>query len=136
MYGTSPSAPVLFSDSLADSPRFAWAPVFQYTTWGSGNGWQPIHSFTALYLDGIWFNCNGNGNGTLNENCGGKKGLEWYPGELADGTTHTGKNGGGALNLRLDQMTAITVPVGALPASIAGNYPGNVRGPFLTGLIR
>jgi hypothetical protein len=110
--------------------------VFQFSTWGSGNGWQPIHSFAALYIDGIWFNCNGNGTGNLTDDCGGKKGLEFYAGELIDGDTYTGKNGGGALNLRLDQLTAITIPVNALPASLAETFPGNTRGPFTTGLIR
>lgn len=134
--GPQASPPPLFIDDLADNPRFAWAPVFQFDTWGSGNGWQPIHSFLAIYLDGVWFNCNGNGNGSLNEACGGKKGLEWFPGELVDGSTHTGRASGSAINLRLDQVTAITIPTYALPESIADSFPGKVRGPFTTGLLR
>lgn len=135
-YSTLPNPPPLFTPAIADNPRFAWAPIFQFTTWGSGNGWQPIHSFLAIYLDGIWFNCNGNGTGSLTEACGGKKGLEWYPGELTNGATYTGRSSGSAINLRLDQVTAITIPTFALPQSVADSFPGKVRGPFTTGLLR
>ncbi|HVR33279.1 MAG TPA: Tad domain-containing protein, partial [Acidimicrobiia bacterium] len=61
-----PDLPHLFEDTIWESPRFMFVPQFHSTTWGSGNHWQPILGFRVVYLDTMWFNCNGNFNNTKN----------------------------------------------------------------------
>lgn len=126
----------LFTDDIVDSKRFGWTPRFHYTTWGSGTSWQPIHSFEVLYLDGMWFNCNGSGNGPNTEPCSGAKGVHFYPQENANGTILKAGNGPYGGNLRLDQMTAIPLPIEAMPAAVIDTYPGTKRGPFRVQIIR
>lgn len=130
------TAVALFKDSIADSKRFGWTPRFHHTSWGSGTTWQPIHSFEVLYLDGIWFNCNGSGSGPNTEPCTNTKGVHFYPQEFVNGTvlkSGAGPNGG---PLRLDQMTAFALPIEAMPQAVIDTYPGTKRGPFRIQLVR
>lgn len=131
-----PSPPPLFKASIADSARFGWTPRFHYTTWGSGTTWQPVHSFEVLYIDGVWFNCNGSGSGPNNEACTGAKGVKFYPQEYPNATILKSGAGPYGGNLRLDQMTAIVLPIEAMPQSVIDTYPGTKRGPFRVQIIR
>lgn len=130
------TATALFIDAIADSPRFGWTPRFHYTTWGSGTTWQPVHSFEVIYLDGVWFNCNGSGSGPNNEACTGAKGVKFYPQEYPNASILKSGSGPYGGNLRLDQMTAIVLPIEAMPQAVIDTYPGTKRGPFRVQIIR
>jgi hypothetical protein len=123
----------IFVDSLADSPRFGWAPQFIYDDWGSGKKWQPISTFQPVFLNGLWFNCNGNENSPDNtQTCdpdGSGKGFAFLPGygktPLCDG-----KYPSGCKNARLDQVSAFFMPHQLLPKTAQNTFPGTVRGPY------
>lgn len=127
----------LFDDRLDGNPRFGWVPQFHFNTWGSGNHWQPVKTYRMIYLDTIWFNCNGKYDPNKNdEACTGTKGLIFQPaGPSDDGDLQVG-NGGSMKQLRLDQISAFLLPDRAVPYSVASAYPGSVRGPFETVLTR
>jgi hypothetical protein len=130
------TAEPLFTDAIADNPRFGWAPRFHYTTWGSGTTWQPIHSFEVLYIDGVWFNCNGSGSGPNTEPCSGAKGVKFYPQEYPNATILKSGSGPYGGDLRLDQMTALVLPIESMPQSVVDEYPGTKRGPFRVQIVR
>jgi len=129
----------LFASSLDDNPRFGWVPQFHFTTWGSGTHWQPILTYRMVYIDTIWFNCNGKFDPAKNdEPCTGAKGLVFQPYmQTADpeSTLQVG-NGASMKELRIDQISAFLFPNAAVPTDVAENFPGNVRGPFEVVLTR
>ncbi len=134
----NPSNPeAIFDKSIMENPRFAWSPRFHFTDFGSGSSWQPIHSFEATYIDGVWFNCNGSATAPINSSssCAGNtpKGLQFYPGEYADGLV---MKAGASGNLRLDQVTAYVIPIEAMPDEVKDTYPGDLDGPFRVQLVR
>jgi hypothetical protein len=135
--GTGP----LFEDDLGESPRFGWTPQFHYTTWGTGTSWQPILRFVPVYLDGVWFNCNGNpntagsGDPCTADGTPAQPGLRIYPQEFADNST-IWDGGAQPRGLRVDQLSAVLLPLTALDDSMRDGYPGSVAGPFAVTLAR
>lgn len=120
----------LFADTVADNPRFGWVPQFHFTTWGSGNHWQPIKTYRMIYLDTIWFNCNGKYDPNKNdEACTGTKGLVWQPSGSDTSDLKVG-NGNNMRELRLDQISAFLLPNAAVSAEVASRFPGSLNGPF------
>jgi hypothetical protein len=137
-YEASGASTPLFSASLGANPRFAWVPQFHFTTWGSGSHWQPIREYRMIYIDTIWFNCNGKYDPNKNDEACGQsgKGMVYDPnGEPSRAELKVG-NGNNMKQLRLDQISAFLLPNGAVPEEIAANFPGNRRGPFEVVLTR
>jgi len=134
----NPNMGPLFLDTLGANTRFGWVPQFHFTTWGSGNHWQPIMNYRMTYIDTIWFNCNGKFDPIKNdEPCNDPtKGLVFQPEGPADESTMQVGNGASMKELRLDQISAFLLPNQAVPHSVAAAFPGNVRGPFETVLTR
>lgn len=127
----------IFNDSVAQNPRFAWVPEFHFSTWGSGNHWQPIRDYRIAYIDTIWFNCNGKYDPNKNdEACTGTKGLIFQPAGSADESDLQVGNGGSMKQLRLDQISAFLIPKQAVSRVVADTYPGSIKGPFETVLTR
>ncbi len=128
---------VLFKDTLDDVPRFGYAPEFHFTTWGSGNHWQPIKSYRMIYLDTFWFNCNGQYDPNKNDApCDGSGGLVFNPTGVNGGPTLQVGTGGSMKQLRLDQISAFLIPANSIPTSVADAFPGKVRGPYNIRLTR
>lgn len=120
----------LFADTIAQNPRFGWVPQFHFTTWGSGNHWQPVKTYRMIYLDTIWFNCNGKYDPSKNdEACDGAKGLVFEPGPHNPAQLQVG-NGNNMRELRLDQISAYLLPLAAVSDEVASQFPGTLRGPF------
>jgi hypothetical protein len=137
--GSDPTLPHLFEDSIWDSPRFMFVPQFHSTTWGSGTHWQPILGFRVVYLDTMWFNCNGNFNSSKNnEVCDGSKGITFAPDVANDGDLLCGGNSpSNCSNTRLDQFTAFLFPVDPpVSEDVLAKFPGQLRGPFEVELTR
>jgi hypothetical protein len=123
----------LFTKSIADNPRFGWAPQFQHDAWGPGSHWEPILRFRAIYVNRVWFNCNGKYGGQLPDTdaCNDKgKGLIFEPEGPLDGSDLKVGSGGSMKQLRMDQVTGFLIPIGALPDEIEKSFPGGVTGPF------
>jgi hypothetical protein len=94
---------VIFSETLLNNTaRFSYVPQFWQATLGTGNSWNHILRFNAIYLQAtIW-----------------KKGNTYVahsPGEPCSGCTGTG--------WAMKQLTAFTFPDSALPERIRGNPP-------------
>jgi hypothetical protein len=123
----------LFKDSIAENPRFGWAPQFHHTTWGSGSHWQPIKEFRPIYINRVWFNCNGKYGGALPDSdaCNDKgKGLIFEPEGTADESLLKVGSGGSVKALRMDQVTGFLLPKGALPDELEKAFPGGVTAPI------
>jgi hypothetical protein len=127
-----PNLTHLFEDTIGENPRFTWVPQFHYSVYGSGNHWQPVKTYRMVYLDIIWFNCNGNYNQNQDndEPCTGTKGLVFVPEGTVDESDLQVGNGNAMKTLRLDQISSFLLPGQAVPEEIAANFPGNIRGPF------
>lgn len=128
-YETTGASSPIFSDTIAENPRFGWAPQFHFTTWGPGSsGWQPVARYRMIYIDTIWFNCNNQYDDLANSaTCGGGNdgnGLIFPPGYHPDGSQQSRGNGNSLKKLRVDQVSAFLMPKGAIPKSIAGSFPG------------
>ena len=137
--GSDPTLPHLFEDSIWESPRFMFVPQFHSTTWGSGTHWQPILGFRVVYLDTMWFNCNGNFNSAKNnEVCDGSKGITFAPDMAEDGVLLCGGNSpSNCSNTRLDQFTAFLLPADPpVSEEVLAKFPGQLRGPFEIELTR
>lgn len=134
---TYPNLPPLFEDTLGNNPRFGFVPQFHATTWGSGNHWQPILRYRMMYIDTIWFNCNGKYDPNKNdEACTGTKGLVFTPEGSADTSDLQVGSGGSMKQLRLDQISAFLLPNQVVSEDTASRFPGNVFGPFNVQLSR
>jgi hypothetical protein len=123
----------LFKDSISGNPRFGWAPQFHHTTWGSGSHWQPIKEFRPIYINRIWFNCNGKYGGPLPDSdaCNDKgKGLIFEPKGTADESLLKVGSGGSVKALRMDQVTGFLLPKGSLPDWLEKSFPGGVTAPI------
>ena len=107
---------VLFDESLAQSPRFAYVPQFWESTWPSGNGWRHILRYKATWLQGTWWKKGGTTE-------------VFYPGE--PGTFNMGGN------WQLRQLSGILLPDAALPEMLRGDPPtmGGVN-PYTAELYR
>ena len=132
-YETSGLTNDLFKSSISNYARFGWAPQFHHTTWGSGSHWQPIKEFRPIYINRIWFNCNGKYGGQLPDTdaCNDKgKGLIFEPEGTADESLLKVGSGGSVKALRMDQVTGFLLPKGSLPDELEKSFPGGVTGPF------
>jgi hypothetical protein len=127
----------LFMDSIVDQNRLGYAPQFHYNDWPAGSQYQPVKGYVPIYLDRLWFNCNGSDSTPLSssDTCSGSAptSLMWTPGNV--GPLSSG-SGGSMKSLRLDQLSAITIPFNALPTEVKDEFPGSLKGPFAIELIR
>jgi hypothetical protein len=87
------------------APRFAFVPLFWENAWGTGTETHLIKAFRAVYIQTLFFGCNGN-------TCQ----VTWNPGE--------GGNGPLGNNEKVESMTAMLLPDSTLPQSIIENGPG------------
>ena len=136
---SDPTLPHLFEDTIWDNPRFMFVPQFHSSTWGAGTHWQPILGFRVVYLDTMWFNCNGNFNSAKNnEVCDGSKGITFAPDIADDGVLLCGGNSpSNCSNTRLDQFTAFLLPADPpVSEEVLAKFPGQLRGPFEVELTR
>jgi hypothetical protein len=91
------------------SPRFAFVPEFNGTSWPSGSGGSlSIKKFRAAYIQTVFFKCNGS-------SCD----IIFNPGET-DGVP----SGGGATSKTAESLTAMLFKNSMLPASIMSAGPG------------
>lgn len=108
-YGTSTIE--LFSPTIADSPRFVWAPQYWYALPTTGLSWEPIQAFRMAFLGGVWFK----GGAPTNT-------LAFYPDEEFDNTTGPelciAQGPSNCHQLSLWQISAWYLPDSALPASV------------------
>ena len=49
------NGPVLFLETLKESPRFSYVPQFWESTFPNGNGWRHILRFKATWLQATWW---------------------------------------------------------------------------------
>ena len=109
------NGPVLFLETLEESPRFSYVPQFWESDFPNGNSeWRHIRSFRATWLQATWW----------------KKGpaiTMFNPGEA----------GSFSGNASLEQLSGILIPDGALPADLRGT-PGPSGGldPYIPELFR
>ncbi len=110
------SAPVLFLETIGDSPRFSYVPQFWESTLPSGNGYLHVLRFKSTWLQGTWWKKGG----TI---------TAFHPGEA--GTFNAGGN------WSLIQLSGILLPDLALPIPLRGT-PGPAGGlsPFIPELYR
>jgi hypothetical protein len=110
----------MFSESLAESPRFAYVPQFWESSWPTGNS-EPRHirRFRSVFIDGVWL-----GSGVNQE--------AFRPGD-GQGTFNGGMNG-----VSLRQVTGFLVPDSALPAALRSDPPPWAGGlnPYQVSLYR
>lgn len=109
------NGPVIFLETLNESPRFAYVPLFWESTFPSGNGWLHILRFKATWLQATWWRR-------------GSTTTMFNPGE-------SGSFSGS--NYSLVQLSGLIVPDDALPAPLRG-FPGPGGGldPYLPELYR
>jgi hypothetical protein len=109
------SGPVIFLETLSDSPRFTYVPQFWEATFPSGNGWRHILRFKATWLQATWWRKGGTT-------------TMFNPGEAG---TFSGSN------YSLVQLSGLLVPDFALPESLRGTPgPNGGLNPFLPELYR
>jgi hypothetical protein len=109
------SGPVIFLDTLSESPRFTYVPQFWESSFPSGNGWRHILRFKATWLQATWWR-KGN-NVTM-----------FNPGEAG---SFNGSNYG------LVQLSGLIIPDVALPEELRGTPgPGGGLNPYLPELYR
>lgn len=121
-YGASTTD--IFDASIADSPRFAWAPEYWHAVSTTGTSYQPVLSYRMVFVGGIFFNCDAS-------SCA----QTFYPDE--DFTTPICDPGGGGncKVLNLGQLSAWLLPDEAVPDSVRDSFPGgNI--PFKPTLFR
>ena len=108
--------PVLFLESLQESPRFSYVPQFWEAAFPSGNGWRHILRFKATWLQATWWKKGGTT-------------TMFNPGEAGTFTA------GG--NWSLVQLSGLLIPDAALPADLRG-IPGPNGGldPYVPELFR
>ena len=106
----------LFLDTLKDSPRFGYVPLFWEDSFGSGNEWLHVQVFKAAWIQATWWKKGG----TV---------TVFHPGEPGSFT------GGGSWSLI--QLSGLIVPDAALPSELRGNPPpGGGVNPFQPELYR
>jgi len=99
--------------AIVNSPRFGFVPMFD--SLGNGNSWLRILDFPPVFIQTMWFNCN-------SWFCG----LVFKPGE---GTGNMCVPGCGGIQ-ELRQLSALSLPVGSLPAELTDNGPSGSLGPY------
>lgn len=110
------NGPVLFLETLKESPRFSYVPQFWEGSFPSGNGWRHIIRFKATWLQATWWRKGGTT-------------TMFNPGEA--GTFSAGGN------WSMVQLSGILIPDGALPVDLRGT-PGPSGGldPYIPELFR
>jgi hypothetical protein len=111
-YPSYGSSPVIFSASIANSPRFAWAPEF-WMELGTGNHWQPVYQFRMIYIGGMNFNCSTTECGAI-----------FYPDQDDDEPICDPAGPTSCKNLNLHQVTGWLLPSSAVPDEVTQNFPG------------
>ena len=109
-------APIMFLETIGDTPRFSYVPQFWESTLPSGNGFLHVLRFKATWLQATWW----------------KKGTTttvFHPGEAG---TFTASG-----NWALIQISGMVLPDLALPVPLRGT-PGPAGGlnPFIPELYR
>ena len=56
---SSGSGPVIFSNSILDSPRVGIAPRLWHNNLGSGMSFRPVWKFDVVYIHGLWIKSGG-----------------------------------------------------------------------------
>ncbi len=114
----------IFDATIADSPRFAWAPEYWHAPSSTGLSWQPVLRYRMVFIGGVFFNCSGIA-------CA----VNFYPD--TDFTTPICDPGGGSncKVLNLDQLSAWLLPDDAVPDSIRDSFPSTSI-PFRPTLFR
>lgn len=102
---------------IMGSARFGYTPQFLERDFPNGNGFLRIKKLRAVFLQGMWFNCNGN-----------RCGAVYHPGE---GTAPLRIGNGRSL----DQISAFLVPDAALPPEVLDNGPDGALGPYAVELV-
>jgi Flp pilus assembly protein TadG len=94
-----------FLDSLTDSPRFAWVPLFYGTNLGTGNTTLNVDEFRPVYLQTTLWSCSASACDASHD-----------PGEGITGTIQS--------NDSLIAVSALQLPVDNLPASADASFFG------------
>ena len=107
---TMPSTP---GPDLQSSPRFAFVPELWETTWGSGgSGAYEFKRFRPVFIQTLYFKCN--------SGSGGCSGI-FDPGETYTGVPLN-------RNDTLEAITALQIPINALPDVVRNTMPGFFKG--------
>jgi len=104
------NAGVIFSETIAESERFAWVPLFWDAMLGSGSTDHNIRYFSPVYLQTTFWKCNAT-------RCK-------YVHDPGESTVVAPGNGN---NASVEAVTAIQIPIDALPDSVA--VDGNPSSP-------
>ena len=117
----------IFDPSIAESPRFAWAPQYWHDVSTTGTSWQPVERYRMVFVGGLWFNCNAASPGSC--------GAVFYPDEETSGEICDAQ-GTNCQLLNLDQISAWVLPDEAVPDSVSSAFPGGEVSPFRPTLFR
>lgn len=115
---------IMFSDTLAQSSRFAYVPQFWEDSWPTGNGWRHIMAFRPVFLQTLWFGTGGDSKITI-----------FNPAESCvkvSGASCNYNGNPGALR----QLAAFFIPNSALPEELRGQAAGGTVNPFTPQLFR
>ncbi len=93
---------VLFSEDIAESPRFSYVPQFEESAWPSGSSeWRTIGRYAAIWLEGTWW----------------KKGNTFDAFHPGDGLNHAATGG----NWDMTQLTGFFLGDKTLPHDLKGS---------------
>lgn len=120
----NPGKGVIFSASIANNRRFAAVPRFNAYPSG-GFGLYEIRSFVPVYLDTIYIGCNASRCDTVFSPGAGAPAAS-CPNPLTAATTSCGHSGSWGGGVRIEGLTAFTLDIRMLPASVTENFPGSV----------
>lgn len=131
-YVASGETGIIFDDAIGANKRLGFTPQFHHTTWPAGSAFQPIMGYMPVYLHRLWFNCNGSSmalssGDACTDEATAPTSVRWTPGDA--GPKFAGPALLTALELRLDQISALTLPITALPEEVQEAYP-EFTGPF------
>jgi Putative Flp pilus-assembly TadE/G-like len=114
---------VVFEDSIADSPRFGWAPEYWHAVSTSGTSFQPVYRYRMIFVGGIYFNCS-------STTCG----AVFYP-DQEETSEVCEVSGSHCQVLTLSQLSAWLIPTEAINPDVAAAFPGG-QTPFQAALFK